>query len=142
MILCDVNVLVYAFRADTEHHEQYRSMLETLVNGAQAYAVTDVVLTGFLRIVTHPRIFKRPTPPAEAFAFVRAVLAAPNCTRISPGERHWQVFEDLCRKVGARANVIPDAYLAALAIESRCELLSADRGFAQFPGLRYRHPLD
>jgi len=59
-----------------------------------------------------------------------------------PGPRHWEIFARLCRKIGARGNRVPDAFLAALAIESGSEWMTADRGFARFPGLRWRHPLD
>src|SRR5438477_407916 len=71
-----------------------------------------------------------------------ALRARPNCVPIAPGPRHWEVFTGLCRRAGARGNLVPDAYLAALAIESGSEWITADRGFARFPGLRWRHPLD
>ena len=98
------------------------------------------MLSGFLRIVTHPRIFDPPSPVEQALAFVEALTAAPNCARLAPGERHWHVFSRLCRDAGVRGNLVPDAYLAALAIDTGSELATADRGFARFPGLRWRHP--
>lgn len=61
---------------------------------------------------------------------------------MSPGERHWEIFTRLCRSARARGNLVPDAYLAALAIESGTEWITTDRDYARFPGLRWRHPLD
>ncbi|MEK7270556.1 MAG: PIN domain-containing protein, partial [Planctomycetota bacterium] len=66
----------------------------------------------------------------------------PNCVLLSPGKRHWDIFSGLCRKAGAKGNLIADAYLAALAIETGSEWITTDRDFARFPGLKWRHPLD
>jgi hypothetical protein len=77
-----------------------------------------------------------------AFDAIDAIRTRPNCTVLAPGARHWTIFDRLCRRTGAKGNVIPDAYLAALAIESGSEFATADRGFARFPDLRVRHPLD
>lgn len=100
------------------------------------------MLSGFVRIVTNRRIFRIPTPTGEALAFADLLRARPNAVVVSPGERHWQIFARLCIEVGAKANVIADAYHAALAIESGSEWITTDRDYARFPGLRWRHPLD
>ena len=68
-------------------------------------------------------------------------FSAPNRVEVVPGERHWAIFSRLCREAGARGNLIPDAWFAALAIESGCEWITTDRDYARFPGLRWRHPL-
>jgi toxin-antitoxin system PIN domain toxin len=141
MILPDVNVLVYAFRRETPRHDEYRSFVLDVVNGDQAYGVASIVLSGFVRIVTHPRIFERPDPIEDALAFASALRAPDHCTRVDPGPRHWEIFERLCRDGAAKGNLVPDAYLAALAIETGSEWLTTDRDFARFPGLRWRHPL-
>lgn len=141
MLLPDVNVLVYAFRPDAEDHERYRGWLDELVNGSSAYGCSDLVLSAFLRVVTHPKVFARPDRLAEARAFAAVVREHPNSVRVTPGLRHWDVFTGLCETAGARGNLIPDAYLAALAIESGCEWITTDRDFARFSGLRWRHPL-
>ena len=104
--------------------------------------MADVVLSGFLRVVTHPRIFDPPTPLEDALVFVDTLTSRPNCVWLAPGPRHWELFTDLCRKTGAKGNVVPDAYHAALAIETGSTWVTADRGFARFPGLRWKHPLD
>jgi toxin-antitoxin system PIN domain toxin len=141
VILPDVNVLVYAYREDMPRHAEYRAWLEDVVNSARPYAVSDVVLSGMLRVVTHPRIFKTRSDLQSAFSFAEAVRSRPNAVVVSPGARHWQLFQELCASADARGNLVADAYLAALAIETNSELLSTDRDFARFPGLRWRHPL-
>ncbi len=138
MLLLDVNVLVYAFREDVPQHEEFRTWLDTLVNGDQAFGISDLVLSGFLRIVTHPKIFDPPTPLTTALEFVQVIRAQPNCVPISAGPRHWSVFVQLCRQTGAAGNLIPDAFHAALAIESGTEWVTTDRDFDRFPGLRHR----
>lgn len=141
MILPDVNVLVYAFRQDSPHHETCRKWLEDLISADGSYAVTGLALSGFLRVVTHPAVFNQPSSLRAALKFTRALRDQPNCLVISPGARHWGIFERLCRESNARGNLIPDAYLAALAIEAGCEFATLDRDFGQFAGLRTVNPL-
>ena len=142
MILPDVNVLVYAHREDALDHARYARWLEDVATGDAAFGLSDLVLSGFIRVVTHPRIFTPPTPLADALAFVEGLRERPTCVSVDPGPRHWQLFASLCHRVGAKGNIVPDAYFAALAIESGSEWLTTDRGFARFPGLRWRHPID
>lgn len=141
MLLPDVNVLVYAHRQDSASHVHHKRWLAALVNGDAAYAMASIVIAGFLRVVTHPKVFVRPSPVSVALAFATQVLDAPNCVRIEPGPRHWEIFARLCRTHEAKGNVVPGAYLAALAMEAGCELVTTDRDFARFAGLRSRHPL-
>ena len=138
----DVNVLVYAHHEESVDHGAYRSWWEATVNAPGAYGVSDLVLSGFVRIVTHPRVFDEPLRPDAALAAATAMSERPNARPVRPGERHWAVFSDLVRRTGAKGNAVPDAYLAALAIESGSELVTCDRGFARYPGLRWRHPLE
>ena len=142
MILIDVNILVYAHRADAPGHKLYRDWLTQAVNSDAAYGLSELVLSGFLRVVTHPRVFREPSPLKVALAFVAGIRDRPNCVLFSPGVRHWEIFTHLCIAAGARGNLIPDAYLAALAIESGTEWVTTDRDYARFPGLRWRHPLE
>lgn len=141
MVLPDVNVLVYAHREETSNHGGCREWLERVVNGDAAYAICDLVLSGFVRVVTHPKVFKRPSSIADALAFAEQIRDQPNCVRVEPGPRHWDLFRRLCRESDAKGNLVPDAYLAALAIESGCEWISTDRDFSRFKALRWRHPL-
>ena len=141
MILIDVNVLVYAYRADAPGHAALRDWLEGLINSDQAYAFSDLVLSGFLRIVTHPRVFNPPSDLASALAFTQTIRNQPNAVRVAPGQRHWDIFKGLCETAGVKGNLVPDAYLAAMAIESGSEWISTDRDYSRFPGLKWRHPL-
>jgi uncharacterized protein len=141
VILIDVNVLVYAHRIESPEHDRYRTWLEETVNSDAAYGLADLVLSGFIRVVTHPRIFNRPTPIDQVVHTAAELRARPNCRRVAPGRRHWQIFARLCESAGARGNLVADAYLAALAIESGSEWITADRDYSRFTGLRWRHPL-
>lgn len=134
-------MLVHAHRGGTAEYAAIGAWLEELANGDAAFGLSTLVSSGMLRIVTHPRVFARPTPIDEAIAFVEALRKRPNCIDVTPGPRHWTIFADLCHAVGAIGNTVPDAYLAALAIESGSEWITTDRGFARFAGLRWRHPL-
>ncbi len=140
MRLIDVNILVHAFREDSPRHSTLRPWLEELVYSPSAFAVADPVLSGFLRVVTHPRVFNPPTPLEQALEFVEALRGQPNCIVLRPAERHWSIFTRLCRDAEVRGNLIPDAYLAALAVEAGSELISTDRDFSRFRGLRWRPP--
>ena len=140
MILPDVNVLVHAYREDSPRHNEIRQWLESLVSSESSFGLSELVLSGFLRIVTHPRVFDPPAPRKEALSFVETLRAAPNAVMLGPGPRHWDIFVRLCQESEARGNLIPDAYLAALAIESGSDWISTDRAFAKFPGLRWQEP--
>jgi hypothetical protein len=142
MILMDVNVLVYAHREDSTRHGEFKAWLEKLINSDQSYGIADIILSGFLRIVTHPRVFKIPTSIHKALQFVSQVRDQPNARLIAPGSRHWEIFTKLCQTAGVKGNLVADAYLAALAIESGCEWFTTDRDFSRFPGLRWGHPLE
>ena len=142
MILIDVNILVYSHRADAPSHKRYRDWLTKAVNSDAAYGLSDLILSGFLRVVTHTRVFRDPSPMKVALEFVAEMRDRPNCVLLLPGARHWEIFTRLCVRAGARGNLIPDAYLAALAIESGTKRVTTDRDYARFPGLRWRHPLE
>jgi uncharacterized protein len=141
LISCDVNVLVYAHNEDEPRHVQYQEWLVDVLDGPEPFGVSSVVLSGFVRIVTRPGILPNPMPPALAIDAAARVRSAPSAVKFEPGRKHWSIFSELCRKVEAKGNTVPDAYLAALAIEHGCEWNTTDRGFARFPGLRWRHPL-
>ena len=138
MRLPDVNILVYAHREDAAHHELARDWLAAALGGAETLGVCDLVLSGFIRVVTHPRVFRTPSPLETALDFAERLRSAPGAVRVEPGDRHWSIFADLCRRANARGNLVPDAWLAALAIESGGEWITTDREYARFPGLRWR----
>ena len=135
-------MLVYAHREGSERHEEYRGWLRSVAEGAEPYGIPDVVAMGFLRVVTHPKVWAVPTPIDTALEAMRVARERPNHVHVSPGPRHWGLFADLCRSAAAKGNLVPDAFLAAVAIESGAELATTDRDFARFSGLRWRHPLE
>ena len=141
MILPAVNGLAYAHREDAVDHARYQQWLEETIQSGQPYAISDPVLSGFLRVVTHPRVFTPPSPIRLALDFARQVREQANCQVIAPGFRHWQIFTGLCQSISATGNLVPDVWFAALAIESGCEWVTTDRDYQRFPGLRWRHPL-
>ncbi len=141
MVLIDVNVLVYAHRADAPGHSAMKRWIEGALKSPQAFGLSEWVLSGFLRIVTHPRVFDPPSPMKAALAFANELRDQPNCVVLAPGPRHWEIFTQLCRATGVKGNLVPDAYLAALAIETGSVLVTTDRDFARFPDLLWRHPL-
>lgn len=140
VILPDVNILVHAFRQDSSEHHLCRSWLGAVVNGESRYAIAPQVLSGFIRVVTHARIFAKPSKLNEAIAFCQSLIGQPQCVLIQPGPQHWQIFLRLCEEAGARGNLIADAWNAALAIESGCEWITLDRDYARFAGLKWQVP--
>jgi uncharacterized protein len=142
MILVDVNVLVYAHRQDAPDHASHFRWWRERVGSDQAFGVASLVFSGFLRIVTHPRVFTPPSPLETAVRFVHDIRARPNYVEVKPGPRHGEIFLKLCRAANAKGNLIPDAYLAAMAIESGSEWITTDRDYSRFPGLRWRLPLE
>jgi uncharacterized protein len=140
LILPDVNVLVHAFRRDTSDHASCRSWLDDVVNGDSRYGMSPQVLSGVVRVATHPKVFRRPSVLDEVLRFCEVLLGAPPCVVVQPGEAHWGIFTRLCRAADARGNLVPDAWLAALAVESGCEWVTLDRDYARFPGLKWRLP--
>jgi len=140
VILTDVNVLIYAHREDAADHRRFRDWIEAVVAGPEAFGISDLVLSGFLRVVSHPKIFHPPTPLRRAQAFCEYLRDQPNAVLVTPGERHWEIFTSFCVKANARGDLVSDAFLAALAVESGCEWITTDRDYSRFPGLRWRHP--
>lgn len=142
MLLLDVNVLVYAHREDAPDHAVYLRWLQQRLDADEPWGLSELVLSGFLRVVTHPKVFGKPSPVAAALAFAEALRSATNCVIVAPGGRHWEIFRDLVSNAGCKGNQVPDAFHAALAIESGSEWVTCDRGFGRFKGLRWRHPLE
>lgn len=142
MLLTDVNVLVYAANQKHPDNDQYKRWLTDCLSGSEPFGVSELVLSGVIRVLTIGKGYPRKVAPDEALGFVSSIRNSPASVVLRPGPNHWKVFVDLCRQTNARGNTVPDAYHAALAIEHGCEWITADRGFAKFPGLRWRHPLD
>ncbi len=142
MLLPDVNVLIYAHRSDScNDHAAYATWLTHLATSFEPFALSSLTLVGLVRIVTNPRVFKRPSTLDEVFAFVAELTSRPHARVVHPGPRHLEIFTDLCRQSSATGALVADAQHAAVAIEHGCTLVSTDSDFDRFPGLRWRHPL-
>ena len=140
MILPDVNVLIYAFRADLPQHARCHSWLARLVGGDARFGMSPLVLSAVIRIVTNPRAFRMPSAIEETFAFCEFLLAQPHCQILEPGERHWDIFKRLCVETDIRGPRVTDVWFAALAIDWGCEWITLDRDYARFPGLKWSVP--
>lgn len=141
MMLMDVNVLVYAHREDVKEHLAYRAWLESVINSNTAYGYSELVLSGFIRVVTHPKVFETPSSPEVAIAFAQQIRSSEQAVCLAPGRNHWDLFLQCVQSISAQGNDIPDAYYAALALEWDCDWVTTDKGFRRFKGLRVRHPL-
>ena len=140
MQMPDVNVLIYAHRQESPEHQRYADWLTKLARGPEPFGISELVLHGFLRLVTSPRIFSPPSTQEQALRFIDALLSLPSCNLMRPGPQHWSIFRELCGSMRLKGPLIADAVHAALAIESGCEWVSADTDFARFaPRLRWAH---
>lgn len=141
MILPDVNVLLYAVDATSPRHAAARTWLERVLSGTETVAFAWPALVGFVRLSTHPAVFAAPLEPAQAFDLIDVWLAQPMVIVAHPGDRHHVIMRQLLEPLGSAANLVPDAHLAAIAIEHGATLASSDRDFARFAGLRWSDPL-
>jgi uncharacterized protein len=141
VILVDVNILIYATNAESDEHAKSRAWLDGQLSGATPVGLPWVSLLGFLRIATNARAFRRPLTMASAWQQVTTWLSAETAWIPAPTERHATVLGNLLVLPGLQGNLVPDAHLAALAIEHGLTLSSTDGDFARFPGLSWRNPL-
>lgn len=141
MILVDANILLYACNATTVRHTESRDWLDQKLNGAAPVGIPWPSLLAFLRIATNPRAFRRPLTVAAAWEQVSGWLSATTVWTPEPTERHADVLGKLLALPGVYGNLVPDAHLAALAIEHGLTLCSTDGDFARFPGLAWLDPL-
>ncbi len=141
MILVDANVLVYAHVTSFAQHERARNWLDQQLNGAAPVGLSWASLLAFLRLVTNPRVFDHPEPIADAWRQVLAWLDSETAWIPQPADRHAELLGGLLAVPGVHANLVPDAHLAALAMEHGLTLCSTDSDIARFPGLRWMNPL-
>ena len=141
MILIDANLLIYAFDDASPHHANTLPWLDGHLNGLSPVGLPWETLCAFLRIVTNARIYGSAVSTARAWQQVQAWLASNVVWVPRPTDRHAAILGELLSVPGVRANLVPDAHLAALAISHGLTLCSADAGFARFPGLRWTNPL-
>lgn len=141
MILVDANLLLYAYDASSEHHDAARSWWERQLSEPGLVRLAWITVTAFLRIGTHPRVFREPMSIAEACDHVASWFERPMVGLLDPGERHWSILSALLRESRAVGNLVSDAHLAALAIEHGATLCSTDRDFRRFDGLSWENPI-
>jgi len=137
----DTNVLVFAEIVTSRHHEAAHRLLRELAEGAVPWALPWPCVYEFLRVVTHPRIFHPPVPLERALSDLGHILASPSLRLLQETPRHPEVMATVLRDSRVKGNLIHDAHIAALCLEHGVtELLTGDRDFARFPGLRVRDP--
>lgn len=142
MILLDANLLVYAYLREMPHHEPARVWLDEQLNELPRVALPWPSLLAFVRLVSNPRIFERPVPLAKAWQQAETWLSVPSAWIPQPTERHREILGKLLTAAPeTRSALVPDAHLAALAMEHGLTLCSADRDFARFPDLRWVNPV-
>lgn len=139
--LLDLNLLVYAVDRDAPRHEAARRWLEQALSDDEPVGLAWVVVLGFLRLVTRAAVVRQPLDPAQAFDLVERWLDWPSVEVVRPGPQHWALLRSLLEPLGTAGNLTTDAHLAALALEHRATLCTADDDFRRFPGLRVLKPL-
>lgn len=140
MIILDANVLLYAYNSASEQHDRCRNWLEAALNGTEQIGLPWQTLVAFIRIATHPRVFRRPLLVAEAVEVVDEWLACPQVMLVEPADGHWARLKQHLIDAQASGALVPDAALAALALEQGATLCSTDRDFARFRELKLVNP--
>jgi uncharacterized protein len=140
MMMPDVNVVLGALRPTAPVHEISRRWLEVALAGREPIAMSELVLSATVRLLTNTRVFSPPDTSADAVSLIHTLRTHRNAVLVRPGTRHWDIFASLCVESDAAGNMVSDAYHAALAIEHGCEWITHDRDFARFSGLRWRVP--
>lgn len=141
MRIVDLNVLLYAVNSDAAQHDRVRGWWEKATNGEDTIGLAWVVLLGFLRLATNPRVFPRPLASDRAAAKLDAWLALDNVRIVREKDDHWETLKPLLHGAGTAGNLTTDAHLAALALSHDAVLVSCDTDFARFKGLRWENPL-
>jgi hypothetical protein len=138
--IVDANVLLYAVNEDSSRHHAARGWLDASLRGPETVGFGWIVLLAFLRLSTRHDLYQHPLATEQAFDVVSAWLAAPQAVVVHPTARHLQVLRGLIEPFGTAANLANDAHLAALAVEHGATVVSFDRDFGRFPGVRLEEP--
>lgn len=141
MFLVDVNLLLAAHRDDHPDHALVKQWFDALLSAEESFAVPAMVWASFLRLATNRRIFSVPTPLTDAFEFIEAVVVQPHHLAIRPGGRHLELVRRMCLEGDAVGDLVPDAIIAALALEHGAAVATLDRDFARFPSVKHLNPL-
>lgn len=140
MVVVDANVLLSAVNTAGAHHEDSRQWLDDSLAGSEAVGLAWVALLAFIRVGTNPAILPAPLTSGEATGQVERWLRAPAAVAVEPSSRHPSLLRGLLRETGTAGNLTTGAHLAALAIEHGADIVSWDRDFARYPGVRHRLP--
>jgi hypothetical protein len=138
--LVDSNVLIYAVNTEAEHHRASVTWLEATLSSGEGVIIPWLSVISFIRITTHPAIHPRPLSVARACDTVEGWLSVASVLTGDPDRQHARRMGDLLRPVGTGGNLVNDAYLAALALQYGATVISYDRDFALFPGVRSERP--
>jgi hypothetical protein len=141
MLLPDINLLLYAHNPHAAHHQKAFDWWNQCLAGNEGVALAWVVVLGFVRVATHPKVFERPMPVADATERVAEWLTLPHVHLVHPAQTHFQTWSSLLQQIGTAGNLTTDAHLAALAIERGLILQTTDADFARFRGLKWHNPL-
>jgi toxin-antitoxin system PIN domain toxin len=141
MIIPDVNLLLYAYDSDSAFHAKASVWWQKCLSGAEPIGLPPVVVFGFMRIATNPRVFRDPMTPAEAAKHILSWLAQPVARILEPPIGHVKQVLELLETLGTAGNLVTDAQIASLAIEHNAMLHTADTDFLRFSGLRWFNPV-
>ena len=141
MIIPDINLLIYAHNAADPQHLPAKDWWESTINGRNPVGIPWVVMAGFIRLMTHPRILETPMATSDATQCVRNWLEQDSVIILEPGRRFPMIFFSYLEKLGSAGNLSSDAQIAALAVEKQTEVYSCDVDFARFEGLQWTNPL-
>jgi toxin-antitoxin system PIN domain toxin len=141
MILPDVNLLIYAHHTRAAHHEKALRWWNGCLAGHEGVALAWIVILGFVRIATNPRVFERPMSVEDVLGRVEEWLTLPHVHMIHPAQTHFKTWSSLLKGLGTAGNLTTDAHLAALAIERGLILQTTDADFARFTGLKWENPI-
>ena len=138
----DVNILLYASDESSPLHDRAREFLQACAARREVYCLAWLTVMSYLRMATHPAIFRKPLSPVEAARNIQALLAQPHCQAIGEGEGFWRTYTDVTAEVPARGNLVPDAHLAAVLSQNGVlTLYTHDRDFRKFSFLNVIDPL-
>ena len=141
MILVDLTLLLAAVNTRAPMHKAARQWWEEKLNSEERIGLSWLVILGFIRLTTHPKILPEPLLLADAIALVDGWLARPNVQIVQVTQQHWNILQNMLHAVGHGAALTMDAHLACLGIEHDAEIATADEDFSHFPGLKWRNPL-
>ena len=142
MIVPDLDLLIFAYNDGSEFHREARRWWEGLVNGTEPVGMPWQVSNGFIRQMATPSVVERPWTPAQATAMVAEWFSSDHIAALEPGPRYLEILERILAATGATRRLVPDATIAALAIENNAEVHTNNaRDFQRFPGLLWRNPL-